>query len=52
MSILFKHKVNWQYAIGEVVLILIGITLAIAFNNWNEWNKDITSSKNLPLKDL
>ena len=36
MSILFKHKVNWQYAIGEVILIFIGITLAIAFNNWND----------------
>ena len=36
MSILFKHKVNWRYAIGEIILIFIGITLAIAFNNWNE----------------
>ena len=49
MSILFrtyaklrpagKHKINWQYAIGEVILIFVGITLAIAFNNWNEERK-------------
>ena len=35
-----KHKINWQYAIGEIVLIFIGITLAIAFNNWNEGRMD------------
>ena len=40
MSILFKHKVNWKYAIGEVILIFLGITLAIAFDNWNESRKD------------
>ena len=36
MSILFKHNINWRYAIGEVVLIFIGITLAIAFDTWND----------------
>ena len=40
MSFLFKHKVNWKYAIGEVILIFLGITLAIAFDNWNESRKD------------
>ena len=33
---LFKHNINWKYAFGEVILIFIGITLAIAFDNWNE----------------
>ena len=32
---LFK-KVNWFYAIGEILLIFIGITVAIWFNNYNE----------------
>ena len=28
-------KISWQYALGEVVFIFIGITSAIWFNNWN-----------------
>ena len=31
--------INWRYAIGEVFLIFLGITLAIAFQNWNEQRK-------------
>ena len=33
-------KINWQYAIGELFLIFFGITLAIAFQNWNEGVKE------------
>ena len=36
MSFLFKHNINWKYALGEIILIFIGITLAIAFDNWNQ----------------
>lgn len=32
-------KINWRYAVGEILLIFIGITLAIAFQNWNENRK-------------
>ena len=32
-------KINWSYAFGEIALIFIGITLAIAFQNWNENRK-------------
>ena len=28
------------YAIGEVLLVMIGILLALQVNNWNEWRKD------------
>ena len=45
MSILFKHKINWQYAIGEIILIFIGITLAIAFNNWNDRRIQLNNQK-------
>ncbi|NRB46247.1 MAG: hypothetical protein HRU41_01145 [Saprospiraceae bacterium] len=30
------QRVNWTYALGEVFLIFIGISLAISFSNWNE----------------
>ncbi|MBX2873292.1 MAG: hypothetical protein KTR30_14365 [Saprospiraceae bacterium] len=30
------EKVNWTYALGEVFLIFIGISLAISFSNWND----------------
>lgn len=31
--------VNWGKAVGEVLLIFIGVTIAIWFNNWNEARK-------------
>ncbi len=31
---------NWKYAIGEVVLIVIGITIALAANSWYEGQKE------------
>ncbi|TFG75088.1 MAG: hypothetical protein E4H26_06710 [Flavobacteriales bacterium] len=44
-----------RYAIGEIVLVVIGILIALQINNWNEWRKDrekeqkvlITLAKNL-----
>jgi hypothetical protein len=33
------HPLNWKYALGEILLIFIGINLAIWFNNWNETRK-------------
>jgi hypothetical protein len=34
-SRLFR-PVNWTYAIGEVLLIVIGVSIALAVNAWNE----------------
>lgn len=34
-----NFKLNWKYALGEIALIFIGISLAIAFQNWNETRK-------------
>ena len=31
-----------KYAIGEIVLVVIGILLALQINNWNETKKDLT----------
>ena len=33
-------KINWRRGIAEVTLILIGIILALLFDNWNEARKD------------
>lgn len=38
MKLNFK-KLNWKYALGEIALIFIGITLAIMFQNFNEDKK-------------
>jgi len=36
-----KFKLNWKYALGEITLIFMGISLAVAFDNWNQQlNKD------------
>ena len=34
----------FKYAIGEIVLVVIGILIAISINNWNEKNKNLTTS--------
>jgi hypothetical protein len=39
------------YAIGEIILVIIGILIALSINNWNEKNKLKSSEQNL-LKDL
>ncbi len=35
-----NFKLNWKYALGELALIFLGISLAIAFQNFNENRKD------------
>lgn len=45
-----KFKIDWKYIIRETLLIFIGISLAIWFNNWNSnkksnYNKEIIISK-------
>ncbi|MCI5082234.1 MAG: DUF6090 family protein [Saprospiraceae bacterium] len=37
------RQFNWKYAIGEILFIFIGITMAIWFNNWNETRKAQTT---------
>ena len=32
-----------RYAIGEIVLVVIGILIALSINNWNEKRKDSAS---------
>jgi len=45
----------FKYAIGEIVLVVIGILIALSINNWNEKQKSDTKIKTLfneVLKDL
>ena len=45
----------FKYAIGEIVLVVIGILIALQINNWNESRKDYAKSRNYLseiLKDL
>jgi hypothetical protein len=39
------------YAIGEILLVVIGILIALSINNWNEWRKDRLKEKVI-LNDL
>lgn len=40
-NLLMKNKTGkyFKYAVGEIVLVVIGILIAIQINNWNEQNK-------------
>ena len=35
----------FKYALGEIVLVVLGILIALQINNWNENRKDINKSK-------
>jgi len=37
----------FKYAIGEIVLVVIGILIALGINNWNEHRKDLEKEKNI-----
>ena len=38
MKLIYRliKAIHWKYALGEVILIFFGISLALWFNNWNE----------------
>lgn len=33
-------KINWRYAFGEILIVIIGITIAFSLNNWAENSKE------------
>lgn len=41
-NLLLQNKTGkyFKYAIGEIVLVVIGILIALSINNWNQENKD------------
>ena len=41
-----KTSKYFKYAIGEIVLVVIGILIALQINNWNEERKDNVEIKN------
>jgi hypothetical protein len=52
-QLLSQNKVSKYllYAIGEIVLVVIGILIALQINNWNDWRKDRAKEKIL-LQDM
>jgi len=46
-NLMEKNKIGkyLKYAIGEIVLVVIGILIALQINNWNELNKERASEK-------
>ncbi len=46
-----KNKTGkyFKYAIGEIILVVIGILIALQINNWNENRKEIKEEKNIVL---
>jgi hypothetical protein len=36
-----KFSKYFLYAIGEIILVVIGILIALRINNWNELRKEI-----------
>jgi len=46
-----KTRKYLKYAIGEIVLVVIGILIALQINNWNE-NQKHSREENTMLKNL
>ena len=46
-----KTSKYFKYAIGEIILVVIGILIALAINNWNE-NRKAGQQETLALKQL
>jgi hypothetical protein len=40
-----KFSKYFLYAIGEIILVVFGILIALQINNWNEWKKDRVKEK-------
>lgn len=38
-------KINWRYALGELLIVIIGISIAFALNNWAEKIRDEDEGK-------
>ncbi len=34
------NRINWKYALGEVIIVIIGISIAFSLNQWAENNKN------------
>ena len=47
-SLIEKNQMGkyFKYAIGEILLVVIGILIALQINNWNEERKDRKLEKN------
>ena len=35
------------YAVGEIILVVVGILIALSINNWNDERKDNLKGKNI-----
>lgn len=35
-----SFKLNWKYTLGEIFIVIIGITIAFSLNSWNENRKN------------
>ena len=46
-----KTTKYFKYAIGEIILVVIGILIALQINNWNDYRKDREKEKSI-LKEL
>jgi hypothetical protein len=46
-NLLMENKTGkyLKYAVGEIILVVIGILIALNINNWNESNKSRASEK-------
>ena len=42
-----KTPKYFKYAVGEIILVVIGILIALQINNWNDWRKQRNKEKGI-----
>lgn len=40
-----NFKINWKYAAGEIIIVIIGISIAFTLNSWAAGRKDKVLAK-------
>lgn len=48
---LFPKKINWTYAIGEIIIVIIGITIAFSLNRWAETAENRKTKGRFPFQE-
>ena len=42
-----KFRLDWSYALGELLIVTVGVLIALAVNNWNNERSERAQERDL-----